>query len=522
MTELGEGQFRLHGFARPPVTAGPHLVRMTQSVDQGDPIAPVERHALVTAPQFALPPGELRSVFPPPEAVGPFDTRFAQVALRRRTLPWERLVTVGLDPQRRPWLALVLLTQSEGDVVTGVPVSTAVPASLHGALGISGASGTCDRLDTTRDVVQALFPRPDELELLCHVREVSLGDSELSVGDDDGFLAVVICARLPRPGLAYRACLVSLEGRIAELPAATGDPASGPGGAEAAPGGAGVSFPVLAHWRFRCAAEPGDFDSLMKGLHVGSLGTVRGKCPAVAPSGHTVIGHTTRRGEETAAWYRGPLTPREVPRRPAGSPCLTADQGRAVAADGLEDLTVAAAHEVGRLLALSSPRFLASLRDWRRRTLAADAVAAALELLPEVRDLGLTRLTVGQGLGLALIGTLVDGREPLGAPVPLADAEWALPQFPPDVIVSGTGLPRDLVRQILGDLPVLTDPDPTPPASPLDQTFDGLRQTPDQLAPLRDALRERVRWIARQAGLDPDTTLFDPAYAPTTLEELFP
>ncbi|MEU7576638.1 hypothetical protein AB0B50_03415 [Streptomyces sp. NPDC041068] len=526
MSDLGPGQYRLHGFARPPVTAGPHLVRMTQTIAPDGPLAPsitpVERHALVTAPQFALTPGELRSVFPPPEAVGSFDTRFAQVVLRRRTLPWERLVTVDADPQRRPWLALVLLTESEGAVALDKPVSTAVPAALHGALGITGASGTCDRLDTTLDVVHALFPRPDELELLCHVREVSLGDSELSLGDDDGFLAVVICARLPRPGLAYQACLVSLEGRISELPTATGAPGGSPGGAEAAPGGPAVSFPVLTHWRFRCAPEAGDFGSLMKHLHVGALGTVRDKCPAVAPSGHTVIGHTTRRGEETAAWYRGPLTPREVPRRTAGSPFLTADQGRAVATDGLEDLSLAAAHEVGRLLALSSPRFLASLRDWRRRTLALDLTAAALELVPEVRDLGLTRLTVGQGLGLALIGTLVDGRDPLGAPVPLADAVWALPRFPTDLIVSGTGLRPEVVRHILGDLPVSTDTDPAPPATPLLQTFDGLRDDPGHLDPLRHALHERVREIARQAGLDPDATLFDPNHAPTTLEELFP
>ncbi|WP_409055316.1 hypothetical protein [Streptomyces sp. SYP-A7185] len=521
MSELGPGQYRLHGFARPPVTAGPHRVRMTQTVDRGGPITPVERHTLVTAPQFALAPGEVRSVFPPPEAVGAFDTRFAQVALRRRTLPWERLA-VEADPRRRPWLALVLLTEGEGSLVTAQPVSTAVPAALHGTLGITAASGTCDRLDTTRDVVHALFPRPDELELLCHVREVSLGDSELSLGDDDGFLAVVVCARLPRPGLAHRACLVSLEGRLAELPTATGAPDGSPGGAQAAPGGPAVSFPVLTHWRFHCAPEPGDFGSLMQGLHVGALGTVRNNCPAVAPSGHTVIGHTTRRGEETAAWYRGPLTPREVPRSAAGTPCLTADQGRAVATDGLEDLSLAAAHEVGRLLALSSPRFLASLRDWRRRTLALDLTAAALDLLPEVRDLGLTRLTVGQGLGLALIGTLVDGREPLGAPVPQSDAVWALPHFPTDLIASGTGLPRDVVRHILGDLPVSTDPTPAPPAAPLEQSFDGLRQNPAHLDPLRDALRERVRAIARQAGLDPDATLFDPHHAPTTLEELYP
>ncbi|MFG6197852.1 hypothetical protein [Nonomuraea sp. JJY05] len=521
MTTPAEGEFRLHGHARPPVTAGPHRIRLTQTIDKGGAIAEVTRHAVVTAPQFALPPGELRSVFPPPEATGSFDTRLAQVALRRRTLPWERLLAPE-DQERRPWLALVLLTENEGRLQTGVPVSTAVPAALHQTLGIGSASGSCDRLDTTRHVIQALFPRPDELGLLCHVREVSLADTELAAGDDDGFLAVVICARLPRPGVSYRAYLLSLEHRLADLPTTTGTPGVEPGAGPATPGGATVSFPVLAHWRFRCAPEPGDFESLARGLHVGALGTVLGDCPAVAPSGHVVIGHRTRRGEEGAAWYRGPLTPREVPRRPPGTPYLTADQARAFARDGLEDLSEAAAFELGRLLALSSPSFLIALRAWRRRRLAAAVAAAALQRVPAVTDLGLDPSSVAQGLGLAVIATLADPRAPLGEPVPVADAAWAIGDFPMELIAEGTGLSLSEVKRLLVAPELPASPRPPDALTALDQTFDGLRASPAQLAPLGDALADRVRQLAVRAGLDPATAVFDPAVVPLTLEELFP
>nr|WP_284290527.1 hypothetical protein [Angustibacter aerolatus] len=52
--------------------------------------------------------------------------------------------------------------------------------------------------------------------MLCHVREVDLRDTELAMGDDDGWLAVVLCNRLPQPGTRYTACLVNVEGAIAD------------------------------------------------------------------------------------------------------------------------------------------------------------------------------------------------------------------------------------------------------------------------------------------------------------------
>ena len=42
--------------------------------------------------------------------------------------------------------------------------------------------------------------------------------------------------------------------------------------------------------------------------------------PQVAPTGHTVLSHLTRRGDAAEVWYRGALAPREVKRRDAGSP----------------------------------------------------------------------------------------------------------------------------------------------------------------------------------------------------------
>jgi hypothetical protein len=56
------------------------------------------------------------------------------------------------------------------------------------------------------------------------VREVDLADTELAVGDDDGFLAVVLANRLPQfdrvhcQPVRYMACLINIEGQYADLP----------------------------------------------------------------------------------------------------------------------------------------------------------------------------------------------------------------------------------------------------------------------------------------------------------------
>ena len=76
-----------------------------------------------------------------------------------------------------------------------------------------------DVLTVSGTVVTQIFPTKQDLPWLSHVREVDLTDTELALGDDDGWLAVVLANRLPQPGMRYTACLVSLEGHGDDLPA---------------------------------------------------------------------------------------------------------------------------------------------------------------------------------------------------------------------------------------------------------------------------------------------------------------
>ncbi|WP_326639690.1 hypothetical protein OG884_33925 [Streptosporangium sp. NBC_01755] len=506
---VSPGHIRLHSAARPALTAGTYTVLLEHSID-GDAATAVAEEIEVLSPRFAIAGTEVASVFPPPTARGAFDTRLPEIVLKRRTLPWER--RLGEAVADAPWLALVLLTEDEGEYLPSVPVTEVIPPALHATLNVGPGSGSCACLATTANVVHAVFPSAAELGLLCHVREVALDDTELAGGDLDGFFSVVLSARLPRPGLAYQACLISLEGRADALPGRAGT-APEPGPAEIVPAGPrDRRFPVLARWTFS-VAEGGDFQSLAGNLDSGSFGTATDGCPGVTPTGHVATRHRSRRGEDRAAWYRGPLVPRETARRPP-APTFAADQARRIASDGLEDLSEAAAFEIGRLLALADPEFVAALREWRRADFAAAATAETTRFVPGYTDLGL-----GAPDSYAL-GALRDLKDRLGPPRPRA--EVVITEKVIQVIADGLGLDvKDILVVLEGGPPAHRElPDPSG-ADPLETSFDRLRdEAPTLLAHLRRALATRVAATLDEAGVRPADG-YDPAAPAATIDEVF-
>jgi len=215
---VAPGQFVLHSHVVPDLPAGSYTVTVNQQISAPDATAEtLDAHLRVTAPRFALPADQLLSTFPPNQGQGAFSTRLPQVVLKRRTLPWEREVMPGasLSPEI-PWLALVVLADAECEFKGGVPVAQCVTTGV--TLGGPSDTATGDCIVVTQDVVDQVFPTKAELPLLAHVRQVDMYDTELNMGDDDGWLAVVLSNRLPQPGVRYRVCLISLEGQYDKLP----------------------------------------------------------------------------------------------------------------------------------------------------------------------------------------------------------------------------------------------------------------------------------------------------------------
>jgi hypothetical protein len=523
------GQFVLRPMANPPLKAGDYTlqgqVRLDKNVPNPSrpqdppaktPVGDVERqdtHIRVTAPRYRLPADQMLSVFPPANSVGSYENRLPQIVIKRRTLPWEREAAAG--DLTTPWLALVVVAEGEATLSAEQPVAQCVTPGKTLAGHNDVATGVC--LQVTPTVINKVFPKREEVPLLCHVREVDVNDTELANGDDDGFLAVVIANRLPQydrrnnKPVRYLACLINLEQQLGDLakppppvfqfdalatvfdyralmvadsgPRPTADhvvmgtaagaqrqfnaaqrsraAAQGKTAAstvKAVSGGAAqagqaaqwktttnkvenialtsaqndagrlvrdgmltgyrgnlaqivqaepvLRFPVLAHWSFT-VGEAGGFESLMRDLDVAMLGSdppaprVASNEPPtrppveIGPTGHVGLPHLTRLGDRVKAWYRGPLTPfptaRDAPDAQGQLPLPhVSDQLRRSIPDGREDLSLAAAFEIGRLLALSQPSVVRAQIAWRGESFGkarATALASDIAQAPALKNI---------------------------------------------------------------------------------------------------------------------------------------
>jgi len=226
MTAPTRGQFTLHARAVPPLKAGDYAFSGTQSIGGGGAAAPYDGRVRIDSPRFSMPPDQILSTFPPANAEGAFEDRLPQIVLKRRTLPWDRR-PAGDAPDAMPWLALVVVAEGEAQLSGETPVAQCITSDV--ILAGPHDVPTSVYLGVSQTVVDKIFPTREDVALLAHVRQVDPSDTELSLGDDDGFLAVVMANRLPqyhratgpddpdRP-VRYLACLVNLEGQLDALP----------------------------------------------------------------------------------------------------------------------------------------------------------------------------------------------------------------------------------------------------------------------------------------------------------------
>jgi hypothetical protein len=678
------GHFILHSHVMPKLTAGKYDL-VTEQEGLPFKVAAQHTHITVAAPRYTMPTDQILSTFPPANADGAFGDRLPQIVLKRRTLPWERNPAEEVATSPKPWLALVVVAEGEGQLSVAKPV---VECVTPGTVLLDRDDKDVEQglyLAVTETVVGKIFPCEEDLALLVHVREVDVNDTELANGDDDGWLAVVMANRLPvfdtanaKP-VRYMACLVNIEGQLAALPKpqppedhfrfdlaqdwsvlAAIDSRIGPdsrvmGGVDlggivlpsagtpfdARPDGVGtprapapgakaaaspfvgaaldggttmkesahagqwrsatekvasaardpdakwlvrdtmaagfrypietfamekvLRFPVLAHWSFT-TSEGATFESLMQDIDVGLLGTVRkepravaeepaaeplppapphGPEPEVVETGHLGLGHRTRRGDATRAWYRGPMVPFPTERDQASGglrPLLahSADQLRRVVPDGREDLALAAAFEIGRLLALSQLSVVSALLRFRKEQFGAGRMRELLAqvapfAVPELVDM---RVDLGRFVAMGFVDELVKNPDTMIGPRrPVADPgrEIGIKGDLDEVIAVGLGMDLGAVRKMAERVGVVAavagSAVPVAPVATeghderalaglrgaLDSTLQGMleiaaprlrRQTPGGRAgaarnePVRDALDDLLERLAGQDRQD--------------------
>ena len=561
------GYFILHSNFLPAITAGSYQL---QSDHEGLPedkdheplkVATQTVNLKVSAPRYVMPTDQILSSYPPANAEGGFANRLPQVVLKRRTLPWERNPAGESDVSTTPWLALVVVAEGEASLSTApAPVAECVTPGLHLPHADDRDVDKALYLEVTQTVLNKIFPCQEDLELLTHVREVNIHDTELMGGDDDGWLSVVLANRLPvaqtdGTPVRYMACLVNVEGQLQNLPKPT-PPVSGFDfslaqdwrtlktmetlGPDAMAQGSGVNlqseqagkgagtgfingaqglagsgksqqwrstassvtaqiaaaargdnapktirqvmgrgfyypisqfavekvyrFPVLANWSFT-TNEGATFESLMQGLDVGLLGSLppepqpavpvpgaaatpppppapKDTQPEVVATGHIGLAQRTRRGDSVRAWYRGPCVPFATARSGQADSATSshalplahsADQLRRVIPDGREDLALASAFEIGRLLALSQLSVVSALLRFRSQQFGAGrlrellAQAMPMPLPALLSNGGGLQVDLGRFVAVQMVDAMAQNTERmLGKPRPLVDAGRAL------------------------------------------------------------------------------------------------
>ncbi|WP_436763053.1 hypothetical protein [Streptosporangium sp. V21-05] len=355
-------------YRRPSLPVGDYTIKVVQDLGNVAPATGVDattfettRTFSVSGDRFTLPPGTVRSVFPPDGSLGEHSNALPHVVLGRATLPWERSARAA-SAVPPPWLALLVFGGDEqppqktvtlGTLASG-GVSIPAPVLERG----QHASDPVNVIDVPRSLLVSIMPGPDDLGRLAHVRRA---------GDET---AVVIANRLPAPGVSSTVHLVSVEGRY---------DASGFAAGPDTPG-ALVRLVTLASWRFSSLSKEHTFPYLVRALAHGGrpFRLPDSGEPAADPflrQGYVPVAHTLRQGGRTASWYRGPFVTGDTGGSGADTRfgVRTPDELlRYHPSAGMLDIGYAAAWQLGRLLTLQHTTVARSVYSWKRRRAMAD------------------------------------------------------------------------------------------------------------------------------------------------------
>lgn len=361
-TEAGQIQFVQYHL--PGIATGEYVITLTQQVTirgtapQATPFSTQQRFAIY-GQRFTFKPADVVALFPPDGNLGEHSNVLPHLILDRSTLPWERQADASRTDV--PWLALLLFDASEVPTPQVIKLSELItpptsvkfpPLSLETG---QTADDAITVIDVKQTMLQAVLPTADELALLAHVR---VSSDAAGVRQEQ---AVLIGNRLPARSGTSTVHLVSLEGRYA----------SGSFNYQGAGADDLVRLVSLKSWSFSCVDEKQSFKGLLLNLnrHPDTLRLPPHPSPAIETafsSGSVLLPHTLRQGSRTFSWYHGPLVPAEN-KAEQPLPARAADALlRYNPANGLFDISYAAAWQLGSLLALQSKQFSTNLYLWKR------------------------------------------------------------------------------------------------------------------------------------------------------------
>lgn len=390
----------------PALPAGDYSIGLTHQMtgNSGAPGAfttPNQTFSVV-APEFFIDTTIVQNIYPPQGGSDQYNMRLPFLIMTDPSLPWERSLVPGSAPSGSgnptPWMALVIFAETEmimpSSSTSANPVSTGTVSDFLAAsqtvlkpnipldlIQQDQLSSTCQTITIPGAVFNAVMPGTLELPYMAHCRGVN------TLNEGEQLLSVMLCNRMPvvsgSTPVRYYANLVSLEGFAAYLgPNATPIPDK--------PGGGLCDVQVVSLYSWNFTSQPvtdQSFEALVNGLIQSETATKSalslpvpsdsGLPPLVADrlnDGFVPLTFISGSGDESFAWYRGPLSavpPQPLP--PVGNPPVPVLQAGAadslmiyLAEQGLFDLSYASAWNIGRNLALADSGFVQNISNYRQ------------------------------------------------------------------------------------------------------------------------------------------------------------
>lgn len=372
----------------PNLKAGEYEVSVTQTVKTGT----TERQKVskkmqfgVDAARFVLNTDDIYSVYPPANTSGQYSGHFPHIVFNRRTLPWERSINGKPDEETKsptPWMVLLLFDEAE---MRDIKIhTTAIKDLLYQEQPSDGVSRPkvwdkdttdkvprlmdwedgekeCLSIDISKDLYQLYLPKQDELQLLAHSKIVSTVHKDTNgIGDAEGemgYFSVLVGHRVIQKNKAYKAIVVSLEGHEEYI-----------NGKEEIK--SKIRLAALANWNFYSDGTT-SFETLLRDIEVKDMSAVHtvatgSKLEAYLQHGYVPLRHQMRNGVKNISWYRGPFVPHEVGfdnQKYIGF----SNSDAALYYDtytGMLDASIAAAWELGKIVALKNQEFTKAMIGW--------------------------------------------------------------------------------------------------------------------------------------------------------------
>lgn len=392
---LGEGRYFFRSVQNIEVREGEKIKGQDRIEEQ----FPFE----VSFRRFRLKPEEIHSVYPPAMSGSEYENHIPQLTLMEDAIPWEQELELTADGRtgKLPGMFLLVLKKEEGAVKHSLLPKRWLPGTDEDIYLGEKLTNICrdDReeqeeicLDVPAGLLLDLLPDVSDLPYMAHVRWVEVEDKETRHFVTEGHYSSLIANRAIRKGhdTAYEVFVISTLG-LEEFYR---------GKCKDFNNKKKVRLSCLYSWEFTALqSKKSDFKTVFDGLDEGYLGNkmemteeIR-RLPLLEPllrSGWRPFNTVLRDGSRTAAWYKTPLSPVELPaadrEESVYSACLShADAGMAFLIKlGMYDATVSAAWTLGRLLALKNQPYLTALFELRLRHHAMEKQQRNINLIREV------------------------------------------------------------------------------------------------------------------------------------------